>query len=167
MIPKVTFAKNVAIRSESLYFFRKPILSSPAEISLLKPLPLAVAFALTSAPLFAETLLEQRMKVIGNQVGGFFAEDPVAHAETSLEDSRKLKAALVERKIVEIETLRIELREIDVQLARLNPDYVPAPVSGLEARATGTAGVGIQADMKPLVAPGPITTCVLGTPGCE
>lgn len=131
----------------------------------MKSLPLLALLSLGSTPALADSLLEKRLQVLENQVGGFFAEDPLGHAEASLADSRDLKAALIEKKLAEIEALRIELIGLDAQMLRLDPAYQPAPVPGLNETCEKTADA--MPVVAPYVVPGPITSCVLGTAGCE
>lgn len=131
----------------------------------MKTILLLAVLASASTPALAETLFEKRLQVLENQVGGFFSEDPVGHAESSLSDSRDLKAALIEKKLAEVEALRIELIGIDAQMLRLDPDYQPAPMPALSQICEKTKGA--TAGVKPYVVPGPITSCVLGTAGCE
>lgn len=131
----------------------------------MKRLVILALLTSASAPALAETILEKRLQVLENKVGGFFAPDKVMQAEASLADSRDLKAALIEKKLAEVEALRIELIGIDAQMVSLNPSYQPAPVPAVDRICEKTTNQVV--DMKPYVIPGPIQSCVLGSPGCE
>jgi hypothetical protein len=117
-----------------------------------KILVAACLLAAVSAPASAETLIEKRLKVFENQVGGFFAQDPATHRASALRDARDLKLALIDRKRGEILVLQAELAAIEAELAYLEP--APAPRAAMEPPVAFTM-------------PEPIRTCVLGEDGCR
>lgn len=131
----------------------------------MKRLVILGLLASSGTPALAETIFEKRLQVLENQVGGFFSEDPVGHAETSLADNRDLKAALIEKKLAEVEALQIELIGLDAQMLRLDPAYQPAPVPGVNSICEKTSES--LPEVQPIAISGPITSCVLGSPGCE
>ena len=92
-------------------------------------------------PIAAQTVLRQRIEAAGSQLGEIFSKDQVAAEIRTLESTRGLKIAQIDQKRRDIETLRLELEQIDIRLVELGvipqapaaPDgYVAPPALNME-----------------------------------
>ncbi|MEP1315003.1 MAG: hypothetical protein ABJN42_03685 [Roseibium sp.] len=122
--------------------------------ALISGLALAMAVPVSAS---AQDILRQRLDSYANRVEGLFTNDQYGHAIKSLEDERKLKISLLRNHQRSIEVLHLQLEQIENDLAKLNPDYVPMDHREIGVIANTTFDEGF--------APEPVTTCTLNADG--
>ena len=114
-----------------------------------RALILSVLILSVGVPASAQSVLRQRLEQAGNEIGQLFSNDKYGAELRSLRGAQALKVNLVNQKRVEIETLTLELEQIERRLIELGEvPYLPA------------VPVQPTVQVQPIV-PGPIITCEL------